>query len=428
MERKVDETGLAPRKVALRLLGGIVGEGKLLSELIGDGALDQLANEDRARAQRLALMTLRSLSKADAILKPFLKKAPPLAVRNALRLGVVEICEGAAAHGVVNSIVAIVGRGKRTASYRGLSNAVLRKVAETGPALWPNLPAQKLPGWLRGPLTDAWGRTSVTSMELAFSGTPPTDLTPREDAKTLSLQTGGQLLPTGSVRLRNAGQISKLPGYAEGKFWVQDAAAALPARILAARQGERVLDLCAAPGGKTLQLAATGAEVTAVDISEERLQRLNENLERTGLTARVITSDALEFKEGGFDAILLDAPCSATGTIRRHPDLPFAKDGAEFLSLFALQSRLIDHALTLLRPGGRLVYCTCSLLPDEGEVQVEEALARHPGLMADAEALDIPGVDPSWRSAEGGLRLRPDYWPELGGMDGFHIACLRKPA
>lgn len=428
MERKVDETGLAPRKAALRLLGGIIGEGRLLSELIAGGTLDHLANEDRARAQRLALMTLRSLSRADAILKPLLRKAPPLAVRNALRLGVVEICEGAAAHGVVNSIVAIVGKGKRTASYRGLSNAILRKVAETGPARWPDLPAQKLPRWLRGPLAEAWGNPAIAAMERVFSQTPPIDLTPREDAEALARDVGGTVLPSGSVRLGSTGQISKLPGYAEGRFWVQDAAAAIPARILAARPGERVLDLCAAPGGKTLQLAAAGAEVTAVDISSDRLERLGENLGRTGLVARVITSDALEFTEAGFDAILLDAPCSATGTIRRHPDLPFAKDGAEFAGLFDLQARLIDHALGLLRPGGRLVYCTCSLLPDEGEVQVEEALARHPGLEADTAALTVPGVETAWLSEEGGLRLRPDYWSDLGGMDGFHIACLRKPA
>jgi len=428
MERKVDETGLAPRMAALRLLGGIVGEGRLLSEMITAGTLDHLANEDRARAQRLALMTLRSMSRADVILKPLLRKAPPLAVRNALRLGTVEICEGAAAHGVVNSIVAIIGKGKRTASYRGLSNAVLRKVAETGPSRWPTIQAPRLPRWLRGPLVEAWGKSAIADMEQVFAITPPVDLTPRGDAVTLAREIGGQVLPTGSVRLGAAGQISKLPGYAEGRFWVQDAAAALPARILAAKPGERVLDLCAAPGGKTLQLAAAGADVTAVDISGDRLGRLRENLARTGLTARVVESDALEFAEQGFDAILLDAPCSATGTIRRHPDLPFAKDGADFMGLFALQSSLIDHALTLLRSGGRLVFCTCSLLPDEGEVQVEAALARHPGLAPDRAALAVAGVEPGWLSEEGGLRLRPDYWKDLGGMDGFHIACLRKPA
>jgi 16S rRNA (cytosine967-C5)-methyltransferase len=156
--------------------------------------------------------------------------------------------------------------------------------------------------------------------------------------------------------------------------------------------------------------------------------RVKENLKRTGLTAKAVTSDAFEFNQGGFDAILLDAPCSATGTIRRHPDLPYAKDGSEFQDLIDQQARMIDHALTLLKPGGRLVFCTCSLLPDEGEVQVDEALARNPGLSVDTDALDIAGIDPEWRTEEGGLRLRPDYWADIGGMDGFYIVQLRKPA
>ena len=238
---------------------------------------------------------------------------------------------------------------------------------------------------------------------------------------------GAVVLPTGSLRLAAPGQVSALPGYREGLWWVQDAAAALPARILAVQPGESVLDLCAAPGGKTMQLAAAGAEVTAVDVSAQRLKRVEENLARTGLKARVVAGDALE-QSGSYDAVLLDAPCSATGTIRRHPDLPQARDGDEIGGLIALQARLLAHAWTLVKPGGRLVYCTCSLLPDEGEVQVEEALAAHSDMRADRAALGLAGVHPQWLTEEGGLRLRPDYWPERGGMDGFYIACLRKAA
>jgi 16S rRNA (cytosine967-C5)-methyltransferase len=185
-----------------------------------------------------------------------------------------------------------------------------------------------------------------------------------------------------------------------------------------------VLDLCAAPGGKTLQMAARGAEVTALDISAPRLERLRDNLARTGLKARVVQADALEFAEGGWDAILLDAPCSATGTIRRHPDLPVAREGAEVPALLELQSRMIDHALSLLKPGGRLVFATCSLLPEEGEEQAKAALDRHPGLMV--EAAEAPGLDPAWQ-APLGLRTRPDHWADLGGMDGFFVTRLRKP-
>ncbi|MDJ0821729.1 MAG: RsmB/NOP family class I SAM-dependent RNA methyltransferase, partial [Paracoccaceae bacterium] len=208
-----------------------------------------------------------------------------------------------------------------------------------------------------------------------------------------------------------------------GDWWVQDAAAALPARLLGDVAGLDVLDMCSAPGGKTLQLAAAGAKVTALDISETRLQRVRENLERTDLKARIVAEDALAH-QGRYDAILLDAPCSATGTIRRHPDLPHARQGEGIAELIGLQAAMLDHALGLLKLGGRLVFATCSLLPDEGECQIEEVLARHPGLQVLPP--DIPGIDDAWRSADGGLRLRPDYWADQGGMDGFYMALLTK--
>ena len=346
-------------------------------------------------------------------------------MRNALRLGTVELCQGEAAHGVVNAMVGITGADRRHAQLKGLVNAVLRKIAAEGPRTWPLLRVPRLPKWLRGPLVEAWGPEAVAAMEAAHFAGAPLDLTPRPGAG--ADLPGATLLPTGSLRLANPGQISTLPGYAEGLWWVQDAAAAIPAKVLAPQSGERILDLCAAPGGKTLQLAAAGAEVVALDISEARLGRLRENLARTGLAAEIVACDALDH-QGLYDAVLLDAPCSATGTIRRHPDLPHAKDGSEFAGLIELQSQLLAHAWTLVKPGGRLVYCTCSLLPDEGEVQVETALAAHPDMTVDRAALDLPGIDPAWIAPEGGLRLRPDYWPDLGGMDGFYVACLRKAA
>ncbi|MCX7302657.1 MAG: methyltransferase domain-containing protein [Rhodobacterales bacterium] len=419
-------SGQAPRRAALHLLDHVIGEGRLLPELIGQGALDRLDPADRARALRLAMETLRGINRADRWLKPWLQKSPPLAVRNILRLGAVEIGQGAAAHGVVNDLVSIVGAGKRTANFKGLVNAVLRRAAKAGPAAWNALPVPLLPDWLRAPLVAAWGRNQVEAMEAAHFAGAPLDLTAKGDASALAESLGGTLLPTGSVRLNDAGQVSQLPGFDAGDFWVQDAAAALPVRVLAPQAGETVLDLCAAPGGKTLQLAAAGAHATALDLSESRLRRVTENLARTGLSAEVVAADALTWAQGPYDAVLLDAPCSATGTIRRHPDLPYAKDGSEFAALIDQQTRLFDHALTLVKPGGRLVFCTCSLLPDEGEVRVEEVLARHPGLTV--ERPRAPGLDPTWITPEGGLRLRPDYWPDLGGIDGFYIAMLRKPA
>ena len=420
------ETGVQARKGAVALLDQILGEEpRLMSELLASGILEKLPPEDRARAQRLAQETLRGLERADRLLQKHLKKYPPLTVRNVLRVGTVELCQGGAAHGVVNAMVNLVSRHPRLGHLKGLTNAVLRKIAAEGPEAWEKLRAPRLPKWLRGPLVEAWGPDAMAAMEAAHFAGAPLDLTVRQDAAALADTLGGRLTPTGSLRLRQPGQVSTMPGFTEGQWWVQDAAAAVPVQVLNPQPGERVLDLCAAPGGKTLQLAAAGAEVTAVDDSAGRMVRVKENLARTGLAAQLLTQDARSVT-GEYDAILLDAPCSATGTIRRHPDLPHAKDGSEFGDLIALQSEMIDHAWTLLKPGGRMVFCTCSLLPDEGEVQADEALERHPDMRADPDALNLPGIEKDWITAEGGLRLRPDYWAEIGGMDGFYIICLRK--
>lgn len=403
--------GVKARAAAVAMLDAVLGEGRMLAEAAGPDLLP----EDRARALRLAAAALRRLEPAERALAAHLRKRPPLRAMNILRLAVVERSLGAPGHGVVNAAVEIARAGRKTAHLAGLVNAVLRAVPE-GP-----LPGvQKLPRWLRQPLVHAWGREAVAGIEAAHAAEPPLDLTLRPGMEAPE----GEALPTGSLRLAAGGQVSALPGYASGGWWVQDAAAALPARLLDARPGERVLDLCAAPGGKTLQLAAAGASVVALDVSEARLARLRENLARTGLTAEVVAADALDWQPGAaFDAILLDAPCSATGTIRRHPDLPFVKDGSDLPGLVALQARLIDRALGWLKPGGRLVFATCSLLPEEGEAQLSGALARHPGLAV--ERVDLPGADPAWATEAGGLRTRPDHWAERGGMDGFFMARLR---
>lgn len=420
------DTGVQARRSAVYLLDQILGEEpRLMSELLAEGSLDKLPPDDRARAQRLALETLRGMERADRLLQKYLSTYPPLTIRNVLRVGTIELCQGGAPHGVVNAMVNLVS-GHRTLSHlKGLTNAVLRKIAADGPDAWAALRAPRLPKWLRGPLTEAWGADAMAAMEAAHFAGAPLDLTARRDPAALAEVVGGTVLPNGSVRITDAGQVSTMPGFSEGDWWVQDAAAAFPVQVLAPQKGEVILDLCAAPGGKTMQLAALGAQVTAVDASASRMVRVKENLARVHLPAKTRVQDARDVT-GEYDAILLDAPCSATGTIRRHPDLPYAKDGAEFGDLIELQSELIDHAWTLLKPGGRMVFCTCSLLPDEGEVQVDEALERHSDMTTDVEALIVPGIDPSWRTIEGGLRLRPDYWADRGGMDGFYIVCLRK--
>ncbi len=415
-----------PRKVVVDLIGDVLESHKLLSEVLPK-RVEGLAPDERARVQRLTLTTLRGLDRADRMLGPHLQKRPPERVLNILRLGVIEICEeGAAAHGVVNTAVEIARMDRKTAGMAGLVNAVLRKVADEA-AKWQGLPVPRLPKWLRKPLIDDYGKAVVEAMEAAHYAGAPLDLTAKTDPAALAEATGGTLLPSGSVRLTGALQVSQLPGYEAGDWWVQDGAAALPAKLLAAKPGEKVLDLCAAPGGKAMQLAAAGAEVTAVDISERRLQRVTENLARCGLEAEIVAADALEYEGGPFDAVLLDAPCTATGTIRRHPDLPYAKDGSDFPGLFELQEYMIDRALALLKPGGRLVYCTCSLLIDEGEEQVRDALARHAGLAVEPEGFHHLGLPEDQIDDSLGIRLRPDLWADLGGMDGFFITCFRKP-
>lgn len=409
------------RMGALRLIQG-VREGRSLSDQ--PRAVAALPVADQARAARLAAATLRHQARADQVIAGFVDRTPSPRVADVLRLATVEMLElGAPGHGVVGAAVDLArGLGQRGQAAAGMVNAVLRKVA--GYQGWSDLAPQPLPDWLRGPLVDAYDEQVVTAIEAAHQQPVPLDLTLKPGAMPPPAATE---LPTGSWRLHGPVQVSALPGYDAGDWWVQDAAAALPARLLAPKAGQRVADLCAAPGGKTLQLAAGGADVTAVDISQARLSRVTQNLTRCGLQARLVAADVLTWQpDAPFDAILLDAPCSATGTIRRHPDLPYIRDGHGISDLIALQARMLDHALAMLAPGGRLVYATCSLIPDEGEVQIDDALARHPGLTVLRP--DLPGIDRAWITPEGGLRLRPDFWADQGGMDGFYMACLCRAA
>jgi len=404
------------RALAQQLLTA-VAQGRMLDETALDGP-----PEVRARALRLATVTLRHLPRADALLAPHLRRAPPAPALAALRLAVVEAQElGAPAHAVVDAAVTLLRAQAATRPFAGLANAVLRKVV-AAPG-WAALPVPRLPDWLRKPLVRAEGEASVAAIEAAHLAGAPLDLTLKPGTDPAPLVAAGAVpLPGGSLRLAAGAQVSALPGFDAGAFWVQDAAAAQPARALlsALPPGTPVLDLCAAPGGKTLQLAAAGAAVTAVDISGPRLGRLRANLDRTGLSAQVVAADLLDWAPPGpVPAILLDAPCTATGTIRRHPDLPLIRKPADLAALTALQARLIDRAAGWLAPGGVLAVCTCSLLPAEGEAMVAAALARHPGLRA------LPLELPLGRASGVGWRTRPDDLAGQGGLDGFFLALLR---
>lgn len=413
----------APRAAAHALVMAVVSEGRSLAE-VQPRPFTALPPESQARAARLAVACFRHHGRADHLLRPPLRKTPPDIVLWALRLAVVEMgAMDAPAHGVINDTVGLLNRV--APKFAGLGNAVLRRVADGLPDTWDTAPTPRLPGWLRGALQNAYGNGVTVAIEAAQEITPPLNISlhgPRPDGLE------GQSLPTGSLRLTAGQQVSALPGYENGAFWVQDAASALPARWLAGH--DRVLDLCAAPGGKTMQLAAAGAHVTALDLSGPRLSRLRANLARTGLEADIICADALTWTpDAPFDAVLLDAPCSATGTIRRHPELPLLKTRDGLRALRDLQAQLLDRVLDpasgMVKPGGEVVYCTCSLLPSEGEEQIAAALQRHPGTRLVARPIN--GVPTDWQSPEGPIRTRPDYWPEHGGVDGFYMALLTTP-
>jgi 16S rRNA (cytosine967-C5)-methyltransferase len=275
-----------------------------------------------------------------------------------------------------------------------------------------------------------YGTKAARAIAVANSHEPALDLTVKNDPEHWANALGGRVLPTGSVRAIVHGPISQLPGYADGTWWVQDAAAALPAKLLGDVRGLAVADLCAAPGGKTAQLAAAGARVVAVDRAPERLERLQQNLTRLQLTAETVAADVTEWQAGPFDAVLLDAPCSSTGTIRRHPDIPWLKRAADITALAVLQRRLVARAAQLTKPGGVLVYCTCSLEPEEGIEVVRDLLNETPGLIRRAISAGEVHGHSEWLTADGDLRTLPCHLPDLdsrmAGLDGFYAARLQR--
>jgi 16S rRNA (cytosine967-C5)-methyltransferase len=312
-----------------------------------------------------------------------------------------------------------------------LVNAVLRRIADRGPAALEGLDAVALnvPAWLLQGWEKTYGTEEARRIAAASLEEPPLDVTVRGDPAEWAARLQGVALPTGTVRILQAGRVTDLPGFAEGMWWVQDAAAALPARLLNATTGQRVADLCAAPGGKTAELVATGAHVIAVDISAARMRRVKDNLERLRMEAECVTADVLSWQPAApLDGVLLDAPCSATGTIRRHPDILHVRQARGFEKLIDLQARLLVRAATFVRPGGTLVYCTCSLEPEEGEQQVERFLAANSAFIRNPVTLsEIGGVSDAITAA-GDLRTLPCHrFPghEKGsGMDGFFVARL----
>ena len=430
--------GLAARRIAADILDGVLRRRIALDELLsGKNAhpgLPALADRDRALTRRLAATVLRRLGNLRHLVGGFLEKGFPSDAPRAetiMLLGAAQILWlEVPDHAAVDLSVRLAQADRRAARYAGLVNAVLRRVAQNGVAVPADDVSRDTPEWLLKRWSKTYGAATARAIAAANSHEPALDLTVKRDAESWAERLRGRVLPTGTVRTLAHGAISLLPGFSEGAWWVQDAAAALPAHLFGDMQGMNVADLCAAPGGKTAQLALAGANVTAVDRSPARLNRLHENLARLSLGAEIVAVDALEWHGGPFDAVLLDAPCSSTGTIRRHPDVPWLKSEADLSVLTLLQQRLLDRAVELLKPGATFIYCVCSLEPEEGENQIAALLARDPRIVRKPiAAQDVFGLG-EFVTIDGDLRTLPlhlpDPDPRWGGLDGFYAARLTR--
>ena len=433
--------GLAARRIAADILDGVLQKHRTLDDQLDGSAahpgLKTLPDRDRALMRRLVATILRRLGTLGHVLARLLDRGMPSdapRAQSALLIGAAQILwMDVPDHAAVDLSVRLVQSDRRAAKYAGLVNAVLRRCAREGEGLIAEVKAEMLdlPPWLAKRWIAQYGEATAREMAVAIGFEPSLDLTVKADAAQWASRLHGMQLPTGSVRTLLQGSVTMLPGFAEGQWWVQDAAAALPPRLLGDVAGKTILDLCAAPGGKTAQLAIAGAEVIAIDRSPARMARLRDNLVRLSLQAEAVVTDACEWQstnQGGFDGILLDAPCTSTGTIRRHPDVAWLRQEDDIAQLATLQKRLLQKAVSLLRPGGTLVYCTCSLEPEEGEGIIAELLAAEAGLRrVPIEPSEVGGVT-ELISGDGDLRTLPCHLPHadprLAGLDGFYAARL----
>ena len=436
--------GLAARRIAADILDGVLHKHRTLDEQL-DGAaahpgLKTLSDRDRALMRRLVATILRRLGTLGHLLSRLLDRGVPTdapRAQSALLIGAAQILwMDVPDHAAVDLSVRLVQSDRRAAKYAGLVNAVLRRCAREGQPLIDEVKSQTLdiPPWLLTRWIAHYGEGVARDIANALSHEPSLDITAKSDPAQWATRLHGETLPTGTVRTLLQGSVTMLPGFAEGQWWVQDAAAALPVRLFGNVAGKTIADLCAAPGGKTAQLAQAGARVTAVDRSPARMARLRDNLARLSLEAETVVADAAEWpgrnNGEGFDGILVDAPCTSTGTIRRHPDVAWLRQEADIGPLAALQKRLLQKAVTLLKPGGTLVYCTCSLEPEEGEEAIAALLAAEPAMRrAPIEAGEVAGLQ-EILNAQGDLRTLPSHLPHpdprLAGLDGFYAARLVK--
>jgi len=432
--------GLACRLAAAAALSDVVVNGRGLDEALAAAAqhprFTAFDPRDKALARSIVIVSLRRLGTLRRLLGRLLDKGLPkksgqlewILVVTAAQILFLDVPD----HAAVNACVQAVRLDPASQPFAALANAVARNVARGRDDPDSQDPFIDTPGWLAARWRKTYGDATAAAIAAANRAEVPLDVTVRSDPQTWAQRLDGDVLATGSIRLRTHAPVPELPGYADGQWWVQDAAAALPAQLLKAEAGERVVDLCAAPGGKTAQLCATGAVVTAVDRSAERLKRFAVNMERLGFSAETEVADVTAYTAQPFDAVLLDAPCSATGTMRRHPDVGWIKRASDIPVLAALQSRMLDRAAALLRPGGRLVYCTCSIEPEEGEAQITALLRRNPDLARSPVLLaEVSGLAESLTPL-GELRTLPSHParldPPIVGLDGFYAARLVRKA
>ncbi len=419
---------MTARIAAAELLAAIEKGRALEDALDSTESFERLEGRERGFARAIVMATLRRQGGIDAVLARFLERPLPdtaYLARALLRSGAAQLLVmDTPPHAAVGETVQAANNMTGARGFAKLMNAVLRRVAAEGAAiLAKQAPGADLPAWLYTRWRAAYGDQTAAAIASALHAEPPLDLSAKKHPDEWAARLGADLTPTNSLRL-SGGDIPTLPGFADGAWWVQDAAAALPARLLGDVAGKSVADLCAAPGGKTLQLAARGANVTAVDRSRSRLDVLKQNLARTGLEAAVVAADVLKLKaREPFDAVLLDAPCSATGTLRRHPDVAWLRTPDDIRKLAALQLEMLAAAAAFVKPGGTLVYAVCSLEPEEGEGAIEAAVQTGAWTRDPVRADEIPGATP-FITPEGALRTLPSHWPESGGLDGFYAARL----
>ncbi len=432
-EKRNDPPGMPARRAALDILQ-LVGPETTLDEALNEcRSFNALEGADRGFARLIATSVLRRRGALDHVIGEYVDRPLP---GRAYR--VMQILRAAAAqaifletpdHAVVSTAVALAQDMRESAGYDKMVNAVARRICENGKTLIADLPPRiDTPGWLWRSFEKAYGPTGARALAKAHQREAPIDLTPKEkdDALAVADAVKGFVVGAGSVRLSARASVPSLPGYDDGRWWVQDAAAALPATLFGDIAGKRVYDLCAAPGGKTQQLAAAGARVTAVDQSGPRLKLIVDNLERTKLRVETIKEDVIRWTpEQKADAILLDAPCSATGTIRRHPDILWSKTPDDVAGLSRIQGQMLDHALSLLAPGGTLVYCVCSLQPEEGERQIEALLKKREDVTRAPIMADEVGDFAQAITRDGDIRTLPSMLAAEGGVDGFYVARLR---